>query len=90
MKYTEYQVWFHAFNNAVLGLSHRTDINVFEIQDRSDKIAKFCVEKFKEVEVPEVPDLPNLGGSPGAGIDLKSIVEQVAKEAIKANGKRKP
>ncbi len=87
MKYAEYQVWFHAFNNAVLGLS-RTDLFISEIIESSDEIANFCLNKFKEVEMPEAPDMSNLG----AGIDLKGIVEQVAKDAMKGNasGKRKP
>lgn len=91
MKYAEYQVWFHAFNNAVLGLSQHQSVS-HDIIATADVIANHCVEKFREVEVPEVPELPNLGGTPGAsaGLDLKSIVEQVAKEAIKGNGKRKP
>lgn len=84
MKYSEYQVWFHAFNNAVLGLSQNQSIS-HDIIATADVIANYCVEKFKEVEMPEVPDLPNLGGSSGSGIDLKNIVEQVAKEAMKGN-----
>jgi hypothetical protein len=85
MKYSEYQVWFHAFNNAVLALSNRTDLS--SITDKADEIANFCVEKFHEVEMPEVPDMSNIG----SGIDLKGIVEQVAKDAMKENkgGKRK-
>jgi hypothetical protein len=88
MKYAEYQVWFHAFNNAVLGLSRRTDLATTSIAGTANTIANICVDKFKEVEMPEAPDMSSLG----AGIDLKGIVEQVAKDAMKGNasGKRKP
>lgn len=87
MKYAEYQVWFHAFNNAVLGLSQRKDIMVSDIPHRADDIANFCLEKFKAVEVPETPDL----GSALGGIDLKNVVESTVKEAMKGSqgGKHK-
>ncbi len=85
MKYAEYQVWFHAFNNAVLGLAqHQTSSH--DIIATAEVIANHCLEKFNAVEIPEAPDLSNIGG-----IDLKGVVEQVAKEAMKGNqsGKRK-
>ena len=86
MKYSEYQVWFHAFNNAVLGLGPRNDLTINDVTTRANTVANYCLEKFKEVEMPDAPDLSNLGG-----IDLKGVVEQVAKEAMKGNqgGKRK-
>lgn len=88
MKYAEYQVWFHAFNNAVLGLSQNEGISsITELKKDADEIANFCLEKFKTVEMPETPDL----GSALGGVDLKNVVENTVKEAMKGSqgGKHK-
>jgi hypothetical protein len=72
MKYSEYQVWFHAFNNAVSALSHK-DYNVNELCENSAYIADYVIEKFSKVEVPEAP--PGLDA-----IDIQGIVNQVIKK----------
>lgn len=83
MKYSEYQVWFHAFNNAVLSFSRNTELYVEQITRDAEYVANFCLEKFKEVENDKEPNISNLTN------DLKGIVEQVAQEAIKGNAKKK-
>lgn len=85
MKYEEYQVWFHAFNNAVLGRSQCGCKDTKHVIDFAECVADHCVEKFKYVEVREKMDLSSLGSA--GGVDLKSIVEQVAKDATKGAAK---
>lgn len=82
MKYNEYQVWFHAFNNAILGLSRREDIAFSTIKSGASDIADFCVTKFQTIEqLPESSDLSKIG----EGFDLKGIVEKVVKNSLKEN-----
>jgi hypothetical protein len=88
MKYTEYQVWFHAFNNAILAFAQRpNDNDMVNVVGCAEYVANHCLKKFREVEVPEAPDVSGTLG----GFDIKSVVEQVAKEAMKGDhgGKKK-
>jgi hypothetical protein len=79
MKYAEYQVWFHAYNNAVSAFSERHGIVVKEVLDFAEMAAERALNKYKEVEVQETPSMPE-------GFDLQGLVDKVAKNVIK--GKR--
>lgn len=58
MKYSEYQVWFHAFNNAVSVFSKRDDhYSVKNVIGSSEQVASYALRKFKEVDMPSVPEL---------------------------------
>lgn len=80
MKYSEYQVWFHAFNNAVLGLTQQETIKIDSIIPIAEKIAEFALQKFNTVDQPQTPDLSSFG-------DMKTIVEDVVKKAAQGQVK---
>jgi hypothetical protein len=69
MKYSEYQVWYHAFNNAVQALANNSSIDIEDLMSGADKIANFVTAKFSGVEMPVTPD-----------IDLQGLVSKVAKD----------
>jgi hypothetical protein len=75
MKYAEYQIWFHAFNNAITAFAHRTDMTPRTIPTLALEIADITLEKFKGVKMPEAP----VGLE---GIDLQGLVNQVAQKAV--------
>ena len=83
MKYEEYQVWFHAFNNAIAARLQIKDLSVYQCIEDADAVANTVLTKFKTVETPE-PVLPEGLG----GIDLKNVVNQVAKEVMKERLKK--
>lgn len=74
MKYSEYQVWFHAFNNAISALARQESLSVYAMIQGAEQIAEVALKKFKGVEQPQTPDLSNLG-------DMKTIVDAVVKKA---------
>jgi hypothetical protein len=74
MKYAEYQVWFHTFNNAITALSQRTDISMHNLSSLASDIADKALDKFKNVKMPDVPT-----GIDG-GIDFQGLVNQVAQK----------
>jgi hypothetical protein len=76
MKYAEYQVWFHAFNNAITAFAQRTDMTPSAIPTLALEIADIVLKKFKDVKMPETP----VGLD---GIDLQGLVNQVAQKAIR-------
>ena len=78
MKYSEYQVWFHAFNNAVLAFARRDGFDVYRVQNCASTIADTALAKFKDVDAPDIPDPSSLTNS---GIDLQKIVLDVIKQA---------
>ena len=64
MTYDEFQVYFHAFNNAYSslcnaltseGLNTSTVLKAIELE--ADRIAVVLTDKYKTVEKPNVPDL---------------------------------
>lgn len=81
MTYAQYQVWFHAFNNAYAALcrtikeqepDHHT---LRSIRSEAAEVADFILKKFEEVKMPEAPDM--------SGIDLQGLVNKVAQNVIK-------
>lgn len=75
MKYAEYQVWFHAFNNAISAFGRREDITPDLGITKAEQIADKALEKFKNVKMPEAP-------AGLEGIDLQGLVNQVAQKAV--------
>jgi hypothetical protein len=75
MKYAEYQVWFHAFNNAITAFAKRNDLSPNSVIAVAETIANKALEKFKDVKMPEAP----VGLE---GIDLQGLVNQVAQKAV--------
>jgi hypothetical protein len=79
MTYQEYQVWFHAFNNAYTALCRDIAIartlTLSEIQREAQDVAKIALNKFKDVELPDTPNMSN--------IDLQGLVNSVAQNAVK-------
>ena len=76
MTYQEYQVWFHAFNNAYTALCR--DVSVYrkltlmDIRIEAQEIGDLALNKFKDVKLPETPNL-----------DLQGLVNSVAQNAVK-------
>jgi hypothetical protein len=71
MKYAEYQVWYHTFNNA-----YTSAIRTYSHNDSlrfATETADFVVKKLSEVQMPEVPDIKM------DGIDLQNLVDTVAR-----------
>ena len=76
MKYNEYQVWFHAYNNGVSAFARRHGIGAKEVLDFAEMAAERALNKYQEVEIQETPIIPE-------GIDLQGIVDKVAKSVLK-------
>lgn len=76
MKYADYQVWFHAFNNAISAFGRREDITLDLGIEKAEKVADKALEKFKNVQMPEAP-------AGLEGLDLQGLVDRVAKSATK-------
>lgn len=69
MKYAEYQVWYHSFNNAVQALANNNALDIEQLISGAETVANFVTAKFSGVETPATPD-----------IDLQSLVNKVAKD----------
>jgi hypothetical protein len=72
MKYAEYQVWFHVFNNVVISMA-RSSFNSDEINTRANAVATYAVNRFSTIE--DAPAVPQ--------VDLQGIVDSVIKNAGK-------
>jgi|AACY02.16.fsa_nt_gi hypothetical protein len=74
MNYSQYQVWFHAYNSAIGAFAQRSDINPVDVSKYAEGVADKAYEKFKNVKMPETP-------AGLEGIDLQGLVNSVAKKA---------
>jgi hypothetical protein len=75
MKYAEYQVWFHAYNNAITAFAQAGNLLPSNVIEIAETVADKALEKFKNVKMPESP----IGLE---GIDLQGLVNQVAQKAV--------
>jgi hypothetical protein len=73
MKYAEYQIWFHTFNNAYAALVHSGNRMAGKALDCAKEAADLVVKKFQEVQTPETPEFKM------DGIDLQDLVNTVAR-----------
>ena len=74
MTYAQYQVWFHAFNNAYMALCRMQsppNLSLVNVRDEAERVAGIALKKFEEVKMPDAPNMD--------GIDLQGLVNQVAK-----------
>lgn len=51
MKYQEFQVWYHAFNNAILAMGKNDYEATVQLVNDADFIANHTIEKFKKVDM---------------------------------------
>jgi hypothetical protein len=57
MTYDEFQVYFHAFNNAYSVLVRTGGLAFDQVEKEADRVANKLTDKYKSVEKPNVPDL---------------------------------
>jgi hypothetical protein len=61
MKYEEYQVWYHVYNNAITSLlSHIRTLTIDQVILLSDNVATHALDKFKAVDPQPTPTISNI------------------------------
>lgn len=80
LTYQEYQVWFHAYNNAVGAFGQIPD-DVQKVIEKADRVAQHALDAYKTVKQPEAPDIDT------SNIDIQGIVNSVATTMAQAQKK---